>query len=190
MQINNLEKFLEKVRRDEFPIGAVVGLSDPTVTELAANCAMEHLMAVKGTDAASFYRVPCCDHTEIKKVIDFAPAGIIVPMVMNAEEAKRAIEAMRYPPTGNRGCGFRRGLAYGAGDFDEYWKASAHDPIVILQLEHVDAYRDLDRILALDGLDSIMIGPCGAVGRPGVACDIRRCLPPHPRRRRDAGRGA
>ena len=28
MQINNLEKFLEKVRRDEFPIGAVVGLSD------------------------------------------------------------------------------------------------------------------------------------------------------------------
>ena len=114
---------------------------------------MEHLMAVKGTDAASFYRVPSCDHTEIKKVIDFAPAGIIVPMVMNAEEAKRAIEAMRYPPTGNRGCGFRRGLAYGAGDFDEYWKASAHDPIVILQLEHVDAYRDLDRILALDGLE-------------------------------------
>ena len=177
MKINNLEKFLEKVRRDEFPIGAVVGLADPTVTELAANvgfdfvfidgehgdidrkCAMEHLMAVKGTDAASFYRVPCCDHTEIKKIIDFAPAGVIVPMVMNAEEAKRAIEAMRYPPTGNRGCGFRRGLAYGAGDFDEYWKASAHDPIVILQLEHVDAYRDLDRILALDGLDSIMIGP-------------------------------
>ena len=65
-QHNNLEKFLEKVRRDEFPIGAVVGLADPTVTELAANvgfdfvfidgehgdidrkCAMEHLMAVKG----------------------------------------------------------------------------------------------------------------------------------------------
>ena len=103
MKINNLEKFLEKVRRDEFPIGAVVGLSDPTVTELAANvgfdfvfidgehgdidrkCAMEHLMAVKGTDAASFYRVPCCDHTEIKKIIDFAPAGVIVPMVRNAE---------------------------------------------------------------------------------------------------------
>ena len=33
MKINNLEKFLEKVRRDEFPIGAVVGLADPTVTE-------------------------------------------------------------------------------------------------------------------------------------------------------------
>ena len=36
MELNNLEKFLEKVRRDEFPIGAVVGLSDPSITELAA----------------------------------------------------------------------------------------------------------------------------------------------------------
>ncbi|MBR0063712.1 MAG: hypothetical protein IJP67_06065 [Oscillospiraceae bacterium] len=131
-------------------------------------------------------------HSEIKKIIDFAPAGIIVPMVMNAEEAKRAIEAMRYPPTGNRGCGFRRGLAYGAGDFDEYWKASAHDPIVILQLEHVDAYRDLDRILALDGLDSIMIGPydfSASMGKAGQwdAPELRAIFDDACRRIRAAG---
>ena len=41
MKINNLEKFLEKVRRDEFPIGAVVGLSDPSVTELAAEAGFD-----------------------------------------------------------------------------------------------------------------------------------------------------
>lgn len=189
MKINNLEKFLEKVRRDEFPIGAVVGLSDPSVTELAAeagfdfvfvdgehgnidrDCAMKHLMAVRGTDAASFYRVPCASHVEIKKVIDFAPAGIIVPMVMNAEEARFAIDAMRYPMDGgSRGCGFRRGLGYGARDLGEYLRESKHDPIVILQLEHVDAYRDLDRILAVPGLDCIMIGPfdfSASMGKPG-----------------------
>ena len=177
MKINNLECFKEKVARGEFAIGAVVGTSDPTVTEIACavgfdfvfidgehgnidrDAAMKHLMAVKGTGVASFYRVPACNHTEIKKVIDFAPAGIIVPMVKNAEEARLAIEAMRYPPAGSRGCGFRRGLEYGCADFDSYWDASAHDPMVILQLEHIDAYRDLDRILALPGLDSIMIGP-------------------------------
>ena len=177
MKINNLEKFLDKVRRNEFPIGAVVGLADPTVTELAANvgfdfvfidgehgdidrkCAMEHLMAVKGTDAASFYRVPCCDHTEIKKIIDFAPAGVIVPMVMNADGARRAVAACRYPPTGNRVCGFRRGLDYGAGDFDKYWEASKEDPLVIIQLEHIEAVRNLDAILAVPGIGAIMIGP-------------------------------
>ena len=177
MKINNLEKFLEKVRRDEFPIGAVVGLADPTVTELAANvgfdfvfidgehgdidrkCAMEHLMAVKGTDCASFYRVPACDHTEIKRVIDFAPAGVIVPMVMDADDARRAVAACRYPPEGNRGCGFRRGLAYGTGDFAEYWEASKEDPLVIIQLEHIEAVRNLDSILAVPGIGAIMIGP-------------------------------
>jgi len=42
---------------------------------------------------------------------------------------------------------------------DEYWNASAHDPMVILQIEHIDAVRDLDRILALPGLDSVLVGP-------------------------------
>ena len=177
MEINNLEKFLAKVRAGQCPLGGCVSFSDPAVTEVVVeagfdfvfidgehgeidrNTAMQHLMAVRGTDCASFYRVPACDHTEIKKVIDFCPAGIIVPMVMNAEQAALAIAAMRYPPVGNRGCGFRRGLRYGAGDMDEYWEASAHDPLVILQIEHIDAVRDLDRILALPGLDSVLVGP-------------------------------
>ena len=189
MEINNLEKFLEKVRRGETPLGCVVTFSDPAVTEVACaagfdfvwidgehgekdrTVAMQHLMAVRGTQAASFYRVPACDHTEIKKVIDFAPAGIIVPMVMNADDARRAVSACRYPPVGNRGCGFRRGLDYGAGDFSAYWEASKHDPMVILQLEHIEAVRDLDNILAVPGIDSVLVGPydlSASMGKPAA----------------------
>jgi len=177
MQINNLEKFLAKVKAGQCPLGGCVSFSDPAATECVAeagfdfvfidgehgeidrNTAMHHLMAVRGTDCASFYRVPACNHTEIKKVIDFAPAGIIVPMVMNAEEAALAISAMRYPPIGDRGCGFRRGLGYGTRNMDEYWEEAKHDPMVILQIEHISAVRDLDRILALPGLDSVLVGP-------------------------------
>ena len=188
MRINNLEKFLEKIRRGEMPIGAVTTFADPAVTELTAEAgfdfvwidgehgemdrvnAMGHLMAVKGTDCASFYRVPACDHTEIKKVIDFAPAGIIVPMVMDAEDAARAVAACRYPPVGNRGCGFRRGLAYGAGSFDAYWETSKEDPLVIIQLEHIEAVRNLDAILRVPGIGAVLIGPydlSASMGREG-----------------------
>lgn len=177
MDINNLEKFLQKIKEGKCPIGAIVLSSDPAVTELVAEVgfdfvfidgehgqidrheAMMHLMAVRGTDCASLYRVPDSSHTEIKKIIDFAPAGIIVPMVMNAEEAASVIAAMKYPPVGNRGCGFRRGTGYSARDVEQYWEASAKEPLVILQIEHIDAVRDLDRILALPGLDSILVGP-------------------------------
>ena len=177
MRINNLEKFLAKIRRGEMPLGAVTTFADPAVTELTAEAgfdfvwidgehgemdrvnAMGHLMAVKGTDCASFYRVPACDHTEIKKIIDFAPAGIIVPMVMNAADAAKAVAACRFPPEGNRGCGFRRGLAYGAGNLDTYWKAAKNDPLVIIQLEHIEAVRNLDEILKVSGIGAILIGP-------------------------------
>lgn len=177
MEINNLEKFLAKVKAGKCPLGGIVTMSDPAITELAAAAGFDfvfidgehgeldritemlHIMAVRGTDCAAFVRVPDSSHTEIKKVIDFCPAGIIIPMVMNAEEAADAIAAMKYPPVGNRGCGFRRGIGYGAWDVEEYWEKSKQDPLVILQIEHIDAVRDLDRILALPGLDSVLVGP-------------------------------
>lgn len=210
MKTNNLEKFKDKLAAGKFCLGASISVSDPSVTELACeagfdfvfidgehgnidrDAAMKHLMAVSGKDAASFYRVPDTSHTEIKRVIDFAPAGIVVPMVMNAEEGRRAIAAMRYPPVGDRGCGFRRGPCYGATEFAEYWDASKQEPWVILQLEHISAYRDLDRILELEGLDSIMIGPfdfSASMGKAGQWDDpeVRRVFDDACRRIREAG---
>lgn len=203
MEINNLEGFLAKIRAGKVPLGAVVTFADSAVTEVACaagfdfvwfdgehgefdrTAAMHHLMAVKGTGAASFYRVPSCDHTEIKKVIDFAPAGIIVPMVMDERDAAKAVAACRYPiHGGNRGTGYRRGLAYGAGDVAQYLAQSAHDPLVVLQLEHIDAARRLDRILAVPGIDAILIGPYDfsmSMGKPGqwhdpeVAAELDEC---------------
>lgn len=177
MKINNLEKFREKIASGKIALGGLVTFTDPSVTELAAeagfdfvfidgehgvmdrNTAMLHLMAVRGTDCASFYRVPACDHTEIKRVIDFGPAGIIVPMIMNADDARLAVEAMRYPTEGTRGCGFRRCVGYGSRTIDEYWEEAKKEPLVILQIEHIEAVRNIDSILAVEGIDAILVGP-------------------------------
>ena len=113
MKQNNLENFLETVRSGRTALGCCITSSDEALTELACAAgfdflwidgehgemdrltAMRHLMAVKGTGVASFYRVPSCNHAEIKKVIDFCPAGIIVPMVMDERDAERAVAACR-----------------------------------------------------------------------------------------------
>lgn len=189
MKLNNLEKFLKKVNAGEMAYGTCITFADCAVTELAAEAgfdfvwidgehgemdrltAMHHLMVVKGTGTASFYRVPACDHTEIKKVIDFAPAGIIVPMVMDENDAARAVAACRYPMDGgDRGCGFRRAWRYGVRDTNEMLDEAAHEPLVIIQLEHIAAARRLDAILAVPGIDSILIGPydfSASMGKPG-----------------------
>ena len=189
MKINNLENFLEKVRGGKLALGCCVTFADPAVTEVACaagfdfvwidgehgqmdrNTAMAHMMAVKGTDVASFYRVPACDHTEIKQIIDFAPAGVIVPMVMDAADAATAVAACRYPTEGGRrGCGYRRGWDYGAADTEKYLETSKRDPIVIIQIEHIEGARNIDAILEVAGIDSIMIGPYDfsmSMGKPG-----------------------
>ena len=178
MKHNGLEVFLEKIRAGQVPLGAAITFTDPAVSEVACasgldflwfdgehgefdrETAMLHMMSVKGTGVASLYRVPACDHTEIKKIIDFAPAGIIIPMVLTAEDAARAVDACRYPiHGGSRGFGPRRGLDYGAGDAAEYFAKSAHEPLVMVQLEHVEAARNLDAILEVPGIDAIIVGP-------------------------------
>ena len=176
--LNGLEEFLGKIRDGRMPLGAAITFTDPAVTEVACasgldflwfdgehgefgrETAMLHLMAVKGTGVASLYRVPSCDHTEIKRIIDFAPAGIIIPMVLTAEDAARAVDYCRYPiHGGSRGFGPRRGLDYGAGNAAEYFEKSAHEPLVMIQLEHIEAARNLDAILEVPGIDAIIVGP-------------------------------
>lgn len=177
MRYNNLEKFLASIKTGKLCKGCVITFTDPSVTELSAEAgfdfcwidgehgeldrktAMLHLMALKGTDCAPLFRVAACDHTEIKKVIDYAPAGIIIPMIMDDKDAEYAVQACRYPLAGNRGCGPRRGHAYGTMDMKEYYENAKREPLVILQIEHIEAYRNLDKILAVPGVDSILIGP-------------------------------
>lgn len=192
MFYNALEDFLKKIHSGNIAVGPVITFADPTVTEIAAesgfdfcwidgehgqmdrNTAMMHMMALKGTGCAPLYRVPACDHTEIKKIIDFAPAGIIVPMILTADDAAKAVAACRYPLTGNRGCGFRRGNRYGNIDIKEYYKLSESEPLVILQIEHIQAVENIDSILAVQGIDALLIGPYDlsiSMGKPGAFDD-------------------
>jgi 2-keto-3-deoxy-L-rhamnonate aldolase RhmA len=103
----------------------------------------------------------------IKPVLDLAPAGIIIPMVNTVEEAKAAVQACRYPLTGIRGCGVRRANRYGQTSFPDYLKASESEPMIIIQIETMEAVRNLDEILKVPGIGSICIGPVDLSGSLG-----------------------
>ena len=112
-------------------------------------------MACRGTDCAPLVRVAWNDYAIIKPVLDLAPAGIIVPMVNSAEAAAEVVNSCKYPPRGNRGCGVRRANRYGSMPLDEYFAKSDSDPMIIIQIEHIDAVKNLDEIQKVPGIDSI-----------------------------------
>jgi len=190
MSINNLEKFRSKLASGKTCFGMVITLSDPCVSELAGeigydftwidaeHCALNietvlhHVMAIRGSNCAPLIRVQWNQWGVIKPMLDIAPAGIIIPMVNSREEAVEAVASCKYPPQGNRGCGPRRGRHYGMMPFDEYLVNSASDPMVILQIEHIDAVKNLDEILSVSGIDSICIGPTDLSGSMGKFCQF------------------
>ena len=188
--INNLERFRQTITSGKTAIGAVVTLSDFTVSECAGDSGLDfvwidaehaphtidsvhgHIMACRGTGCAPFVRVAQNDIAFLKPVLDLAPAGVIIPMVNTAEEAEYAVAACKYPPRGVRGVGVRRANRYGADSLDEYFQAAKSEPLVIVQIEHIDAVRNLDAILKVPGIDSICVGPCDLSGSLNCICQM------------------
>jgi len=109
------------------------------------------------------------DANQIKRVMDAGAHGVIVPMVNSPQAAAAAVAAARYPTVGKRGVGLARAQGYGAA-FGDYLQWQAEETIVIAQIEHIDAVRDIDAILSTPGIDGYIIGPydlSGSMGRPG-----------------------
>jgi len=173
--MENAQKFTDKIARGQICLGTAITFTDPTVTEavcsfldfvwidmehnaLSLETVQGHIMATKGSDSAPLVRVPWNDPVLIKPVLDVGAAGVIVPMVRTGEEARRAVEACRYPPEGIRGIGPRRPY-YGQIDFREFWKKANATLLTILQIEHIDAVNNLDQILTVPGIGSLVLGP-------------------------------
>jgi len=103
-------------------------------------------------------RLTSNDPNQIKRVMDAGSHGIVVPMVNTPEDAYKAVAATRYAPTGSRGVGLARAQGYGV-KFQEYLKWQIEGPVVIVQIEHIDAVDNLEDILNVPGVDGFIIGP-------------------------------
>ena len=109
----------------------------------------------------------------IMRALDLGAAGVILPLIDNAMEAARAVEACRYPPHGKRSYGpIRAELLVGSAAPDEL----SADALCFAMIETRDGLENLDEIAATPGLDGLYIGPSDlsiALGLPprGVAVD-------------------
>lgn len=104
-------------------------------------------------------RVPAARHDHIKRVLDNGAWGVVVPMVMDREEALLSVAACKYPPVGNRSVGGNiHALNFSAGANDYYARAN-DELLVVLQCEHIDAVRRADEIFSVPGIDAIFVGP-------------------------------
>jgi 2-dehydro-3-deoxyglucarate aldolase len=124
---------------------------------------------IKHGGASALVRVSKNEEVIIKRIMDAGADGVIVPLINSAEDAKQAVNYVKYPPMGKRGVGLARAQKYGTG-FDEYKQWLHDESVVIAQIEHIQAVENIEAILDVPGIDGIMIGPydlSGSMGFPG-----------------------
>jgi len=130
------------------------------------------LQATAAYDVTPVVRPASNDAVLIKRFLDLGVQTLLIPYVQNAEEARRAVTAMSYPPQGVRGVAALT-RATGFGRVDRYATSAAGELCLLVQVETGDALRELEAIAAVEGVDGIFIGPgdlaasLGHVGEPG-----------------------
>ena len=94
---------------------------------------------------------------DCKQALDAGAGGVIVRMVETASQLLAVRDACRWPPAGTRGVGFSRANLFGK-HFETY-REEAQAPLLVAMIEHSRAVDGLEEILAVEGLDAILIGP-------------------------------
>lgn len=154
-------------------LGTWLSVGSPVIAELAAVCGLdwvlldlEHgcgsdadvpdqLRALRGGPTRGIVRVPGDRPDLVARVLDQGADGVMVPHVDRAEQAERLVRAAWYPPRGQRGVSRTvRAHDYGLRPLD-----GRPAPILIAQIETLDAVDEATAIAGVDGIDVLFVGP-------------------------------
>jgi 2-dehydro-3-deoxyglucarate aldolase/4-hydroxy-2-oxoheptanedioate aldolase len=190
--MENANKLKQKLQQGQFCLGVGISFNDAAVTEalcrvydfawidtehngMTLERVEGHIVATRATGATSLVRVPWNDPVLVKPVLDLGADGVIFPMIRTAEDVRNAVAACRYPPEGIRGYGPRRPTHFARAGGSDYCKKANQTVLTVVQIETAEAVENLDAILAVPGLTSVVIGPNDLSGSLGHMAD-----PGHP----------
>lgn len=172
---------------DKLSIGSWITLAHPAIAEIMAKSGfdwlaidLEHsvitireaeelIRIIDLCNCIPFVRLTSNNPDQIKRVMDAGAHGVIVPMVNSYEDATKAVEAVKYPPSGVRSVGLARAQGYGT-KFNDYKSWLNKSSYVIVQIEHIDAVNNLEKILSVEGVNGFIVGPydlSASMGMPG-----------------------
>lgn len=123
---------------------------------------------VKSYNKIPFVRIQSSIEEYIQLSLDAGVFGLILPMIESEKNLITLINKSKYPPYGNRSVGFSKSNLFGF-NLEKDLK-SKFRPFIVAQIESKNSVENLDKILNVKGLDSILIGPydlSASYGIPG-----------------------
>jgi 2-keto-3-deoxy-L-rhamnonate aldolase RhmA len=171
------------------------GIADPQIVEIiglagfdAAFIDMEHtafdlhdvslmVLAAERVGITPIVRTPGFDPAFILRLLDQGVQGIQVPHVSDPETARAAVQAVRYPPQGERGMAAgSRAADFGKIPLLDHMAKSNREILLACMIEDMAAVERIDEIAAVEGVDLLAVGPSDLSRSLGVSGQ-----PDHPR---------
>jgi 2-keto-3-deoxy-L-rhamnonate aldolase RhmA len=190
----------DKLRNRQRIFGGWVSYPDPAITETFARAGfdfiaidMEHttisldeakriVTSCHGEKTLCLPRPVSHSNDIMKPLLEAGADGMIVQMVETADQVRKLIEAVKFPPAGRRSYGVNRAHGYGF-DFERYITTWNDTSSLILQVESITGVENIETLLAFDAVDGVMVGPYDISGSLGVPGQIN-----HPKVREAARR--
>ncbi|HEY0615818.1 MAG TPA: aldolase/citrate lyase family protein [Candidatus Elarobacter sp.] len=174
MRENTLKR---RLAAGETVLGSWLSLPDAVAAEAMAQLGwdwllvdMEHgpaalpeaaamLTALRTTEVTAIVRPAWNASVAIQPALDLGFAGMVVPVVNSAADARMVVSDARFPPLGERSRGgVRMNLAFRT-DAMTYFERANDEILVLVQIETQTAVGNVDEILAVEGIDGVFVGP-------------------------------
>ncbi len=194
----------QRIRRGEVVFGPFMKLSCPPIVEIMGHAGFDFAIfdtehgpitfesiedLIRASEVAGIsplVRVYKNDPALISRALDLRAEGVIVPHVSSEEDAIRLTRASRYYPEGERGvCKYVRAADFSATDQHTYFSRANQDTLVVAIAEGSEGISNIDKILAVPGIDVVFVGPYdlsqslgipGQVDNPRVTQEIERIV--------------
>jgi 2-dehydro-3-deoxyglucarate aldolase/4-hydroxy-2-oxoheptanedioate aldolase len=116
-------------------------------------------------------RVADLQYPLVARALDCGAQGIIFPRVESVELLQQAIRWTKFPPMGIRGYGLtNQQVNYEAATMPEIMEHVNANTLVVMQIETKRAVELREELLAVPGIDAVMVGPADlsiSLGVPG-----------------------
>jgi len=116
------------------------------------------ILTAKSMGLTVHAKVLCAEMTPIQQMLCLGADSVIIPHIGNLEHAKETCSHAKFAPLGCRSGGGGRTLEFGKAN-SQYFENQNNKTRCYPMIETAEAFRDLDKILALDTVDGIFIGP-------------------------------
>lgn len=123
--------------------------------EIQALLAFFHLY-----DIDCMLRPPTLEKSRLYRYLEDGASGLMIPHVSTREKAQMLVQAVKFPPIGDRGLdGAGLDCEFHVKAGPDYTDAANRETFLVVQIETPEAVVNSESIASVEGIDALFVGP-------------------------------